>query len=104
MGLPENGGHHVWKKTGNALLLCEPSLGAGHYQKLRFVFVEYDSTESILGNGVHNGHRGILQEIPDMETTFREFKQQIGGLSYHFWTKAMPHLSHYRKMSDPDPL
>ncbi len=39
-----------------------------------------------------------------METTFREFKQQIGGLSYHFWTKAMPHLSHYRKMSDPDPL
>lgn len=25
-----------------------------------------------------------------IEELFREFKQQIGGFAYHFWTKAVP--------------
>ncbi len=25
-------------------------------------------------------------------------------MAYHFWTKAMPRLSHFRKKTDPEPL
>lgn len=39
-----------------------------------------------------------------IENTFRGYKQQIGGMAYHFWTKSMPRLSHYRKKTAPDPL
>ena len=31
-------------------------------------------------------------------------KQQIGGLSYHFWSSAVPKLDHYRKKGTDDPL
>lgn len=39
-----------------------------------------------------------------IENTFRELKQELGGFSYHFRTKALPELNHFRKKSDPDPL
>jgi len=39
-----------------------------------------------------------------IETMFKEFKQQFGGLCYHFWTKAVPKLDRYRKKNSPDPL
>jgi len=35
---------------------------------------------------------------------FREFKQQFGGLFYHFWTKAVPKPDRYRRKNSPDPL
>jgi len=35
-----------------------------------------------------------------IECTFRTLKQEIGGFSYHFWTKAMNKLSHFRKKQD----
>ena len=39
-----------------------------------------------------------------IEELFREYKQQVGGFSYHFWTASMPKLNHYSKKTDPDPL
>ena len=39
-----------------------------------------------------------------IETMFKEFKQQFGGLCYHFWTKAVPKLDRYRGKNSPDPL
>ena len=39
-----------------------------------------------------------------IETMFKVFKQQFGGLCYHFWTKAVPKLNRYRKKGSPDPL
>ena len=39
-----------------------------------------------------------------IEGTFREFKQQLGGFLYHFWTKAVPKLNHFSKQKDWDPL
>ena len=39
-----------------------------------------------------------------IENSFREFKQVIGGFAYHFWTRAMPRLNHFRKSGDPDPM
>lgn len=82
--------------------------GQGHYQKLRFVLVEYDGMKSILvSTDLEMDPLEIIEAYCRrfrIETTFREFKQQIGGMAYHFWTKSMPRLSHYRKKTDPDPL
>lgn len=39
-----------------------------------------------------------------IETMFREFKGQFGGLFYHFWTKAVAKLDRYRRRNSPDPL
>lgn len=39
-----------------------------------------------------------------IEAFFREFKQQIGGLSYHFWTRFLPKLNHFARKDEPDPL
>jgi len=39
-----------------------------------------------------------------IECTFREFKQQLGGFCYRFWTKAMPKLKRYRKKEEPHPF
>ena len=39
-----------------------------------------------------------------IESMFREFKQQLGGFSYRFWTKATPRLNRFRRKDAPDPL
>ena len=39
-----------------------------------------------------------------IESTFKELKQQIGGFSYHFWTKSLPRLNRYKKKEEPDNL
>jgi len=68
------------------------------YQQLRFVLVKYGDTQSILV-------RTCLDLEPEaiiylyscrfrIEGCFREFKQQIGGFCYHFWTRAMQKLNH----------
>ena len=38
------------------------------------------------------------------ESLYRELKQVLHAFHYHFWTKSMPKLNHFRKKSDPDPL
>ena len=82
--------------------------GPGLYQTLRFVFVQYADKKTILVSTdlALNGRQVIeLYCIrARIETSFREFKQVIGGFAYHFWTRAMPRLNHFRKSGDPDPM
>ena len=82
--------------------------GQGLYQKLRFVLVEYDNVQSILAcTDLTIAPLDMIQLYSyrfRIENTFRELKQELGGFSYHFWTKALPKLNHFRKKSDPDPL
>lgn len=82
--------------------------GQGFYQKLRFVLVEYGNTKSILvSTDLTVSPLSIIHLYSfrfRIENTFRTLKQEIGGFSYHFWTKAMGKLSHFRKKQDPDPL
>ena len=78
------------------------------YQPLRFVLVEYETKQVILVS------TDLLMSAEDIitsyafrfkiETMFREFKGQFGGLFYHFWTKAVPKLDRYRRKTSPDPL
>ena len=82
--------------------------GQGLYQKLRFVLVEYGNTRSILvSTDLTLSPLSIIYLYScrfHIECTFRTLKQEIGGFSYHFWTKAMNKLSHFRKKQDKDPL
>ena len=78
------------------------------YRELRFVLTEYNGMRSIL---VSTDLTLSPEEIITLyalrfkiETCFREFKQQFGGFSYHFWTKRLPKLNHFMKKTDPDPL
>lgn len=36
-----------------------------------------------------------------IEEDFKTFKNDLGGMNYHFWTRAMPHLSHFRAKDAP---
>lgn len=82
--------------------------GQGLYQPLRFVLVKSGNQRLILvSTDVNLSPRAIIRLYSyrfRIECTFREFKQQLGGFAYHFWTKAVSKLSHFRKKSDPDPL
>ena len=82
--------------------------GQGLYHELRFVLLEYDNVQSILAStDLTVAPLDIVQLYSyrfRIEHTFRELKQELGGFSYHFWTKALPKLSHFKKKSDPDPI
>ena len=39
-----------------------------------------------------------------IEELFREFKQQIGGFAYHFWSKAVPKLDRFSRKGEADCL
>lgn len=99
----------MYGKQQTVRFLCMDLLwGQGLYQKLRFVLVEYGNTRSILACTDTELDASVIIEAYSrrfrIETTFREFKQQIGGMAYHFWTKGMQRLSHFQKKTDPDPL
>ena len=73
--------------------------GKKWYQELRFVLVKYDGIESILvctdtGFSAEQIIRlyGYRFKI---ESFFRELKQVLAGLSYHFWSKSMPKLNRF---------
>ena len=85
-------------------LLWGPKL----YQELRFVLVKFGGKRSILVSTDTSLDPLKIIELYSIrfgiEECFREFKQQLGGFSYHFWTKSLPKLSHFAKKGDPDPL
>ena len=39
-----------------------------------------------------------------VECTFRDMKQEVGGFGYRFWSKAMPALDRFARSGDPDRL
>ena len=105
-------------KTGKAMMYgerkhvryfsCVLLWGPKRYKELRFVLVECDGLRSILvSTDVSLDPITIIELYAtrfSIEETFREFKQQIGGFCYHFWTKSMTKLNHFAKKTDPDPL
>ena len=74
------------------------------YQELRFVLVQYNGTRSILvSTDLTLSPKRIIELYAyrfSIEELFREFKQQIGGFAYHFWTKAVPKLNQRRILSN----
>lgn len=82
--------------------------GQGLYQKLRFVLVQYGDAKIILvSTDLTLNPLSIIHLYCHrfrIEYTFRSLKQDIGGFAYHFWTKAMDKLSHFKKKREPDPL
>lgn len=82
--------------------------GKGLYHALQFVLVEYGETRAILVcTDLTMPAEDIITAYAyrfKIEAMFREMKQQIGGLFYHFWTNAVPRLDRYRKKGADDPL
>lgn len=78
------------------------------YQKLRFVLVEYDGQRSILVSTDLTLTAVQIIELYSkrfcIENCFREMKQQTGAFCYHFWTKALEKLNHFKKKEAPDAL
>jgi len=70
------------------------------YQKLRFVLVEIDGKQSILVSTDLTLAPVVIIELYGrrfkIECAFRELKQVIAGLCYHFWSKYMPKLKRYK--------
>ena len=82
--------------------------GQGLYQELRFVLVKYDGLRSILVSSDLSLSPeqiiGIYAHRAKIEDCFREFKQNLGGFGYHFWTKSLPKLNHFARKGEPDPM
>ena len=82
--------------------------GQGLYQELRFVLVKYDGLRSILVNSDLSLSPEQIIEIyahrAKIEDCFREFKQNLGGFGYHFWTKSLPKLNHFSRKEELDPM
>lgn len=82
--------------------------GKGIYQKMRFVLVLLEEMQSIL---VSTDLQLTPEQIIELyalrfkiESCFREFKQQIGGFCYHFWSKGLGKLNRYKKKEEPSNL
>ncbi len=75
---------------------------------LRFVLVKYENTHSILVSTCLDLTPEAIIRLYSyrfrIEGCFRELKKQLGAFGYHFWTRAMPKLSHFSKKGTPDPL
>lgn len=82
--------------------------GNGLYQELRFVLVKWGDRLSILAStDLTLAATDIISLYGyrfKIECTFREMKQQMGGFSYHFWSKSMPKLNRYLEKGQAHPL
>ena len=87
---------------------CDLLWGKKLYQELRFVLAEYNGMRSILvSSDLSLSPLEIIELYAlrfKIENCFREFKQQFGGFSYHFWTKSLEKLNHFKKQEEPDPI
>ncbi len=99
----------LYGKRQQVEYLCVNLLwGLKLYQQLRFVLVKYGDTQSILVSTCLDLEPEAIISLYScrfrIEGCFREFKQQIGGFGYHFWTQTMPKLNHFSKKGTADPL
>lgn len=82
--------------------------GHGLYQEIKFVLVIYDGTRSILAStDTSLGATQIIELYSKrfkIESLFREYKQQIGGFGYHFWTKSLRKINRFKKKDEADQL
>lgn len=82
--------------------------GKGLYMPLRFVLVKLDGVDSIfVSTDLSLSPLTIIRLYSyrsNIESCFRQFKQDLGGFRYHFWTKATPKLNHFQKKGDCSPL
>lgn len=97
------------KKQTVSFLSRDLLWGQKLYQELRFVLVSMeDGKRSILvSTDTGLSEKEIIELYAHrfkIESCFREFKQQIGGFDYHFWTSALEKLKHFTKKGEPDPL
>lgn len=82
--------------------------GAGLYQELKFVLVEMNGCKSIFVTTDTKMEDIKVLELYgyrfSIESLFRVLKQNMGGFSYHFWSKSMPKLNRYKRKDAPDVL
>jgi hypothetical protein len=82
--------------------------GQGLCRKLRFALAEYDGKRVIfISTNLSLRPSSIIRFYGyrfRIEGAFRTFKLDLGGMAYHFWTKAAPRLNHFRKKDAPDAL
>ena len=80
----------------------------GLYKELRFVLIEYGTFRSIFVSTDLTLDPIRIAELYtsrfSIEELFREFKQQLGGFCYRFWTACLPKLDHFAKKGTPSPL
>ena len=78
------------------------------YLELRFVLVEYNNTQSILASTNLSLDPITIVRLYSyrfqIECTFRELKQVVGGFRYQFWSKSMPRLKRYLKKGEAHPI
>ena len=102
--------------------LCRDLLwGQQLYQKLRFVLVIRKSEKKTRKTNTEQQYERCILVSTDLslspediielyacrfkiESEFREFKQQIGGFDFHFWTASLEKLNFFKKKNEPDPL
>ncbi len=96
------------KQTQVEYLCVDLLWGQKLYQELRFVLVKYEGSQSILVSTCLDLEPDAIIRLYSrrirIENCFREFKQQISGFGYHFWTRAMPKLNHFPRKGSSDPL
>ena len=100
--------HMYGKLTEVKYYMTDLLWGQGLYQKLRFVLVLYNGIPGILvSTDLNLNPEDIVAAYAKRfrcEHLYRSLKQVLHAFDYHFWTKSLPKLNHFKKKSDPDPL